>query len=349
MSRRMTAAVLYGKQDVRVEQVDIPRPAPDEVLVKVNVALTCGTDLKVWRQGFHARMIKPPAVFGHELAGVIAEVGDNVDQFRVGQRVVASNSAPCGECNFCHKDLENLCEGLLFNNGAYAEYIRIPGPIVRKNLLEIPKHLSFRDAALVEPLACVLRGLEESNVHRRDHVVIVGLGPIGQMFVRLAKLRGARVLALGRRRNQLDTALHMGADDVLDVTAVSDVVAAVRSMSPGGNGMDVAIEAVGSPVTWEWASGFVRKGGTVNFFGGCPSGSKVQFDTTLLHYSEITLKASFHHTPYYIRRALDTIASGDVSAVDLVTAEAPLRDLPEVFRHLEDRNGSGDLKTAILP
>jgi L-iditol 2-dehydrogenase len=265
----------------------------------------------------------------------------------VGQRVVASNSVPCGECNFCHKDLENLCERLLFNNGAYAEYIKIPGPIVRKNLLEIPKHLSFRDAALVEPLACVLRGLEESNVHRRDHVVIVGLGPIGMMFVRLAKLRGARVLALGRRRAQLDHALKMGADDVLDATTVSDVVAAVRSMSPGGNGMDVAIEAVGSPTTWEWASGFVRKGGTVNFFGGCPSGSKVQFDTTLLHYSEITLKASFHHTPYYIRRALDTIASGDVSAADLVTAEAPLERLPEIFRNMHNRNG--DLKTAILP
>jgi L-iditol 2-dehydrogenase len=292
-------------------------------------------------------MIKPPAVFGHELAGVITEVGDNVDHFRVGQRVVASNSAPCGECTFCHKDLENLCEKLLFNNGAYAQYIRIPGPIVRKNLLEIPKHLAFQDAAMVEPLACVLRGLEESNVHRRDHVAIVGLGPIGQMFVRLAKLRGARVLALGRRPSQLELAMRLGADDVLDVSKVTNVVDAVRSMSPGGNGVDVAIEAVGSPLTWEWASGFVRKGGTVNFFGGCPSGSTVQFDTTLLHYSEITLKASFHHTPYYIRRALDCIACGDLNAADLITAEAPLTQLPDVFHALQNRNG--DLKTAILP
>jgi len=347
VTKKMMAGVLYGKEDVRVEQVDIPRLAPDEVLVKVKVALTCGTDLKVWRQGFHARMITPPAVFGHELAGVIEAVGQEVDEFRVGQRVVASNSAPCGECHFCHKDLENLCEKLLFNNGAYAEYIKIPGAIVRKNLLEIPKHLSFRDAALVEPLACVLRGLEESNVHRRDHVVVVGMGPIGLMFIRLAKLRGARVLALGRRRSQLDQALAMGADDVLNVTEVADVVSAVRAMTPGGGGVDVAIEAVGTPTTWQWATGMVRKGGTVNFFGGCPSGSTVQLDTVLLHYSEITLKATFHHTPYYIRRALDCIATGDIGAVDLVTNEAPLSELPAVLRHLQNRNG--DLKTAILP
>ena len=347
MNKQMMAAVLYGKENVRVEQVDVPRPGRDEVLVKIAVALTCGTDLKVWRQGFHARMIQPPAVFGHELAGVIAEVGDAVDDFRPGQRVVAANSAPCNECHFCNKDLENLCEKLLFNNGAYAEYIRIPGPIVRKNLLEIPKHLSFQDAALLEPLACVLRGLEESNVHRRDNLVVVGVGPIGLMFVRLAKLRGARVLALGRRKSQLDKALRMGADDVLDVSHVSDVVSAVRALTPGGGGVDVAIEAVGSPVTWQWATGLVRKGGTVNFFGGCPSGTTVQLDTVLLHYSEITLKASFHHTPYYIRRALDCLACGDVSAQDLVTAEAPLSDLPNILRNMQNRNG--DLKTAILP
>src|SRR5258708_29807419 len=318
-SNKMMAAVLYGKENVRVEQIDIPTLAKDEVLVKVKAALTCGTDLKVWRQGFHARMITPPAVFGHELAGTIEAVGAEVDHFRVGQRVVASNSAPCGECHFCHKDLENLCENLLFNNGAYAQFIKIPGAIVRKNLLEIPKHLSFSDAALVEPLACVLRGLEESNVHRRDHVVVVGMGPIGLMFIRLAKLRGARVLALGRRQSQLDQALAMGADEVINVVETPDVIAAVRAHTPGNGGVDVAIEAVGKPQTWEWATGMVRKGGTVNFFGGCPSGSTVQFDTVLLHYSEITMKATFHHTPYYIRLALDPIPTAVLAPHTMIT------------------------------
>ncbi len=342
---KMMAAVLYGKENVRVEEIDVPQVGPDEVLVKIEAALTCGTDLKVYRQGFHARMIVPPSVFGHELAGYVYKVGEQVDQFEEGMRVVASNSAPCSNCLYCRKDLENLCEDLLFNNGAYAEYIRIPGRIVRKNLLEVPDHLSFQDAALVEPLACVMRGLEETRLHRRDSLVVIGLGPIGLMFVRLAKLRGASVIAIGKRRAQVQSALRMGADDVIAISETADPVAAVKHLSPGG--VDVAIEAVGNPTTWQWAANMVRRGGTVNFFGGCPSGSVVQLDTSLLHYSEITLRASFHHTPYYIRRALQTVACGDVRAEDMVTGEAPLRDLPAVFDHMMHRNG--DLKTAILP
>src|SRR5580698_10592306 len=123
----MTAAVLYGSEDLKVESVDIPRLAPDEALVRVMVALTCGTDLKVWKRGYHARMITPPAVFGHELAGDVVALGGEVNGgLCVGSRVVPANSAPCGSCFYCMKAQPNLCEDLLFNNGAYAEYIRIP-------------------------------------------------------------------------------------------------------------------------------------------------------------------------------------------------------------------------------
>jgi L-iditol 2-dehydrogenase len=195
----MQAAVLYGKEDVKVESVAIPKIGPLDVLVRVKAALTCGTDVKVFRRGYHARMIVPPAVFGHELAGDIVSVGDRVTKFKKGDRVVAGNSAPCGDCYFCTRDLENLCEDLLFNNGAYAEFIRIPGRIVQKNLYKIPAHVDYQDAALAEPLACVLRGLEESNVHSGDTVVVIGLGPIGLMFVRMAKVMGARVIAIARR------------------------------------------------------------------------------------------------------------------------------------------------------
>jgi len=275
----------------------------------------------------------------------VCQIGAEVADFEVGMRVVAANSAPCNDCLYCRKDLENLCERLLFNNGAYAQYMRIPGSIVRKNLLLIPDHIGYQDAALVEPLACVLRGLEETDVNRGDSLVVIGLGPIGLMFVRLAKLRGASVIAIGRHRSQLDAALRIGADEGIDAARQPDVVAAVKHLSPGG--VDVAIEAVGSPLTWQWATGMVRRGGTVNFFGGCPQGSRVEFDATVLHYSEITLKASFHHTPYYIRRALQSIACGDIRADELVTGEAPLRDLPLVLERMANRNG--DLKTAILP
>ena len=160
----MIAAVLYGKEDVKIEKVPIPRVGEGEVLIKVQVALTCGTDLKVYQRGYHARMIVPPALFGHELAGIIEEVGPNVKTFKKGMRVVALNSAPCGMCFYCSKHQENLCEDLLFNNGAYAEYIKVPRRIVEANMLAIPSNVSYEEAAMVEPLACVLRGLHEAKV-----------------------------------------------------------------------------------------------------------------------------------------------------------------------------------------
>jgi L-iditol 2-dehydrogenase len=343
----MTAAVLYGKEDLKIEEVAVPPIGPDEVLVRVRAALTCGTDIKVYRQGYHARMIEPPAIFGHELAGVVEKVGEDVRDFSKGMRVVAANSAPCGECRYCRRDRANLCERLLFNNGAYAEYIRIPGPIVRKNMLHIPDHIGFGDAALVEPLACVLRGLEETGLRAGDSVAVIGMGPIGLMFVRLAKLRGAHVVAIGKRSSQLSVARRIGADEVVDASKVGDLAAEVRGKTPEGAGADVAIEAVGTPQTWELAFNSLRRGGTVNGFGGCPSGSSVQLDTAMLHYSEITLKATFHHTPAYIRKALEIISRGEIRGGDFITGEAPLTRLPELFRHMANRNG--DLKTAIVP
>jgi L-iditol 2-dehydrogenase len=341
----MLAAVLYGKEHLRVEPVAVPPIQNGDILVRVKVALTCGTDVKVFRRGYHARMIVPPAVFGHELAGDVVAVGPEVTRFRPGQRVVSANSAPCQECFFCRRDLENLCEDLLFNNGAYAEYIRIPSRIVERNTYEIPPAVTYHDAALVEPLACVVRGLEETGVRSGDTVAVIGIGPIGLMFVKLAKLYGARVIAIGRRKTQIDRAAAMGADELISTDVTSDAVAAVRRLTP--RGADIAIEAVGQPETWHWAVDIVRRGGTVNFFGGCPSDSKVSLDTSLLHYSEITCKASFHHTPPYIRKALDFVSAGHVTAREFVNSEEPLTNLLAVMRHLMSHNGH--LKTAIIP
>src|SRR5580704_3952222 len=190
MDQTMNAAVLYGKEDVRLESVAVPSIGPGELLVRVRTALTCGTDVKVFQRGYHARMIVPPAVFGHELAGDVVAVGKDVTRFALGQRVVSANSAPCEACYFCQRGQQNLCEDLLFNNGAYAEYIRIPGRIVERNTYEIPPHVSYQDAALVEPLACVVRGLEETGIRPGDTLAVMGLGPIGTMFVRLGKVFG---------------------------------------------------------------------------------------------------------------------------------------------------------------
>ena len=347
MNGKMTAAVLYGKEDVKIEKVPIPRVEEGEVLIKVQVALTCGTDVKVYRRGYHARMIVPPALFGHELAGVIEEVGAGVRHFKKGDRVVALNSAPCGTCFYCKKHQENLCEDLLFNNGAYAEYIRIPRRIVQTNMLSIPDYVSYQDAAMVEPLACVLRGLHETGVEIGDTVAVIGGGPIGLMFVQVAHAIGCNVIAVVKRDSQVALAKRKGANDVVQITQVADPVEAVCKMSPAKRGPDVVIEAVGRPEAWEWAVNMVRKGGTVNFFGGCASGTKVALDTNRLHYSEVTLKATFHHTPETVRRAFALIAERKVKGSDYITGEAPLSRLHDVLRHMLNRNG--DIKTAIIP
>ena len=346
MKKQMLAAVLYGKEDVKIEQVAVPAIGPGDVLVRVKVALTCGTDVKVFRRGYHARMIMPPALFGHELAGDVVATGSAVTKFEVGQRVVAANSAPCGDCFYCKRDLENLCEDLLFNNGAYAEYIRIPGRIVDKNLYAVPEQVDYVDAALAEPLACVLRGIEESSVRKGDTVVVIGLGPIGLMFVRMLKVMGARVIAIARRQVQLDDAKRMGAAELISVVENDDVPGTVRGLTDG-RGADVVIEAVGKPEVWNLAIQLLRKGGTVNFFGGCPNETQVQLDTNLLHYSELTCKASFHHTPKLIQKALGAVTRGDIRARDFVVGEEPLHKIKEVLRYL--MNSSGRMKTAIIP
>jgi L-iditol 2-dehydrogenase len=344
---QMTAAVLYGKEDVKIEKVPIPRVGEGEVLIKVQVALTCGTDLKVYQRGYHARMIVPPALFGHELAGIIEEVGPNVKGFKKGMRVVALNSAPCGMCFYCSKHQENLCEDLLFNNGAYAEYIKVPRRIVEANMLAIPTNVSFEEAAMAEPLACVLRGLHETGVEIGDTVVVIGGGPIGLMFTQAAKLTGCNVISMVKRDSQVSAAKRLGADEVIQITKTDDPVGAVRALTPDRRGADVVVEAVGRPLAWEQSIDMVRKGGTVNFFGGCASGTKVSLDTNRLHYSEITLKATFHHTPESVRKAFALISERKIRSADYITGEAPLSRLHHVLQHMLNRNG--DIKTAIIP
>jgi L-iditol 2-dehydrogenase len=346
----MTAAVLYGKQDLRLERVAVPQAGAGELVVRVGAALTCGTDLKVYRRGYHAMMLKPPIPFGHEIAGVVSEVGDGVTAFHLGDRVVALNSAPCDACFFCLRGQQNLCEDLLFNNGAYAEYIRIPARIVKKNTLMVPDRVPLEYAALTEPLACVVRGLEESGAQAGDTMVVVGAGPIGLMFLHVAALAGVHVIAVVKRDDQIAAAKLFGATSVVKVGAVDDVVAATRALTPQHRGADVVIEAVATPATWEWGVDMVRKGGLVNFFGGPPSGTKVQLDTNRLHYGDITLKASFHHTPATCRTAFDLVTSGRFKCADYITGRAGLNEVPDLFARMASQNGaSRDIKTAVFP
>src|SRR6202162_3716349 len=260
----MMAPVLYGSEDLRLEKIDVPPLAADEVLLRVRLALTDGTDLKVWQRGYHAKMIQTPAVFGHEVVGEVAAVGKRVDsRWRLGLRVIAANSAPCLRCFHCRRGQENLCEDLLFNNGAYAEFMRIPGRIVTENMLEVPHSVDDASAAVVEPLACVLRGIHEMELRAGDTAAVIGCGPIGLKFVRMLSRRGVRVIALARRDAPLAGGRELGASATITVTEVSDVAGAVKDLTDERRGPDSVVEAAGNPAAWDLALSMVRRGGVV--------------------------------------------------------------------------------------
>jgi L-iditol 2-dehydrogenase len=347
----MLAAVLHGKEDLRMERIPSPHAAPGEVVLRVGAALTCGTDLKVYRRGYHAMMLKPPIVFGHELAGTIVDLGPGVTKFSLGDRILPMNSAPCDACFFCLRNQQNLCADLLFNNGAYAEYMRIPARIVEKNTFAIPAKLPFEHAALTEPLACVVHGLNQTNPQPGDTIAVLGAGPIGLMFIHVASLRGLRVIALVKRDDQVAAARLFEAAEVVQLSPDRDPVAELRALTPDGRGADIVIEAVATPATWEHAVAIVRKGGTVNFFGGPPSGTIVGLDTNRLHYGDITLKASFHHTPAACAAAFALIQSPSFKAANFITRTASLAEVPAVFARMMTRSADNltDIKTAILP
>jgi L-iditol 2-dehydrogenase len=351
------AAVLHGQEKIQIEEIAPPALKPGEVRIRIEAALTCGTDLKVFKRGYHAKMIVPPAVFGHELSGVISEIGLTPslshpmgeggrrpgEGWSVGDRVVVANSAPCGNCFHCDAGQENICDDLQFLNGAYAESIVLPARFVQKNLLRLKPETDFRDAALTEPLACVVQGMDDTKLRAGQHVLIIGAGPIGLMFVALARHIGCDVTVAGRRALRLEAAKKMGAARVIDIGDGADLVARIRAATK--THFDAVIEAVGRPETWEAAVHLVRKGGTVNFFGGCPGGTTITLDTTFIHYSDLTLLASFHHTPRAIRRSLEFIEAGVVRAADFVDGECPLTKLPELFKSMAAENHA--IKTLI--
>jgi L-iditol 2-dehydrogenase len=343
---KMRAARFYGPRDVRLEYVDVPRVEKGEVVVKVEVALTCGTDLKTFQRGHPVLLKHFPSPFGHEFAGVVTEVGAGVEGFRPGMRVVAANSAPCHQCFYCHVGETNLCENLDLLNGAYAEQIKIPPAIVRQNLLVVPDRLSCKEAAFCEPLACVLHGLDAVGLRAGDHVAILGAGSIGLLLVQICKHAGARVILISRSTSKIELARKLGADVVIDLENVRSKPEIIRQLTAHGQGVELAIEAVGRPELWELAVTLTRKGGNAILFGGCEPGTSVTLETKALHYGERKLIGVFHHTPNAIRRALELIASRQLQLDPLITDELPLPALGTAFQRMES---SGALKVAIYP
>jgi L-iditol 2-dehydrogenase len=343
---KMNAALLYGVKDLRVGDIDMPQVGLGEILVKVKAATTCGTDLKILQRGYVSGVIEYPTVFGHEWAGVVAEVGEGVSWPKKGARIRAGNSSPCLRCKMCQKGDYNLCEDMMWLWGAYAEYIKVPARIVTLNTQEIPPHVPYREAAVAEPLACALHGIEKAMVKPGDSIAIIGAGPIGLLHLQLAKRLGAeKVIVSDLVDERLEVAQRLGAEEAVNAQN-EDVVRRVKEFTDGYGG-DVIIEAIGLPATWEQALKMVRKGGTVLEFGGCPPGTEITIKTELLHYGQVTLLGTFHATPVHFRKALNLISSGAVKAKPLITRTMRLQKIKDAFELLT--TSKKDLKIAILP
>jgi len=338
--------MLYGVKDLRVENVDIPEIGHGELLVKVKAATTCGTDLKIYQRGYVSGVIKLPTVFGHEWAGDVVEVGKGVSYFQRGMRVRAGNSSPCLRCYMCQKGKFNLCEDMMWLWGAYAEYIKVPQRIVMLNTQMIPDHVSYEEAAVTEPLACVLHGVEQAGVSLGDSVAIIGAGPIGLLHLLTVKKMGAgKVIISDKIDERLQLAQELGADETINVKQ-EDTIERTKKLT-SGYGADVVIEAIGTPATWEQALKMVRKGGTVLEFGGCPPGTEIKVSTEQLHYGETTIMGAFHTTPAHFKKALNLIASGTIKVKPLITRRMKLDDIQQALQTLAA--SKTDVKIAVLP
>lgn len=342
----MKAAMYFGSNDVRIQNIDIPSISDDEALVRVEAALTCGTDLKAFRQGHPVLLGNHyPAPFGHELSGTIMEVGKKIDRFSPGMRVVVANSAPCDQCYFCQRGQNNLCDHLNLLNGAYAEYIRVPRQIVKHNMYEIPPRLSFQSAALTEPLACAVHAFDRLGIKKDDQVVILGCGVMGLLFSAIAVHHGAKIFAVGRDTVKLAKAKQLGVFKTINVKENRDPVSTVRNATIEARGADIVVEVVGKPDAWDQAFKMTRKGGKVCFFAGCAPNSTFSVDTHRIHYEEVSVMGIFHHTPVYFQKALDYLEQGIVKPELFITQELALENIGAFYANAN----STPFKAVIRP
>jgi L-iditol 2-dehydrogenase len=336
-SAAMRALILHGPDDVRLEEVPVPQPGPGEVVLQVTRALTCATDAKMLRQGHHPALPPPPAPLGHEACGVVVAIGDGVDGVGEGDTVVVANSAPCGECPPCRRGRPSLCESIVYLSGAFAEYLRVPARIVQRNMLPLPDGLDPARAAMVEPLACAVRGVERIEAGRGDEVVVLGGGVQGTLITGLLAARGCAVTLCDPHAERRDRALRFGAVRAVDAPRDAAAIDEVRAAHGEGRGPDAVVEAVGRPDAWEAAVAIARPGGEVLLYGGCAPGSTVTLPTFPLHYGELAIRGTYHHTPEAVREALAHLATGDAPYDDLIGDEITLDQVPGVLRA-----GSGD-------
>jgi L-iditol 2-dehydrogenase len=325
----------HAPGDVRVEDAPQPSPGPDEVKLRVANCSTCGTDVKIFRFGHHH--IVPPRVMGHEIAGEIVEVGPQVSGWRVGERVQVIAAIPCGRCADCAAGRMTVCpnqESMGYHyDGGFAEYLIVPAKVLAVDgLNRIPAGVTFAEASLAEPLACVLNGQTLARVGPGDDVVVIGSGPIGCLHVRLARARGAsRVVLVDLNATRLRLAADLVAPDAALVGSEVDVVDEIAKRTDG-RGVDVVIVAAASGRAQEQAVQLAARQGRISLFGGLPKDDPViALDANQVHYRELTVVGANGSSPAHNAQALELIAGGAVPVADLITHRLPLERTLEAF------------------
>jgi len=349
MTAEMKAAVLAGRQQIEIQTLPIPEVTAGSILLKILACGVCGSDIRIFNNG-HSR-VAYPAITGHEIAAEVVEVGAGVTGFKVGDRLSLGADVPCGQCEWCQNGLGNCCEqnfaiGHQFPGG-FAQYCLLsPITVQYGPLRAVPDGVDMELAALAEPLACCINGLERVNFAPGRSAVILGAGPIGIMLAQAARAFGSPLVILSDiDPERLRMARVSGADCYLNATG-DELVSQVMDTT-GGRGADVVFTACPSPDAQEDALRIVGTRGAINLFGGLPGSARpIQFLSNLIHYKEITLTGSHGSTPRQHALAVDLIASGRINLSGLITHHFPLDDIRQAFQTVEDRHG---LKVMILP
>lgn len=347
----MKAAIYSGLNQITVQQVPDPVIAdPYEVILKVHTCSVCGSDLRIFHHG--NPRVKPPQVIGHEVAGEVVALGKDVKHLKVGDRVAVGADVPCGECHWCREGLGNNCQinyaiGYQFHGG-YAELMPLNATTVRFGpVRKIPDGLSYEVAAIAEPLACVINGLEMSYIKLGDTVTVIGAGPAGIMMMKLARSFGAsRVIGVQRSRGRIPEALRLSGADHIVCSQDGDPVEMVRELT-GGEGSDVVITANSSVDTHLQSLKMARQRGRINYFGGLPAGTpNVEMPTNLIHYKELLVTGSHGSVPRQHRIALDLLARRVIDGKALITHRFPLDEIETAFATAEGHSG---LKVVVSP
>ncbi len=341
--RLMRAAFLLAPRQLEMREVERPTAPHGGLLVRVRAALTDGTDLKAYRRG-HPQM-RMPTRFGHEFSGDVVAAGGGVSEFAVDEAIMSVHSAACGACFWCACGQEELCSSVMSTKilGAYADYVAIPQHIVRRHVFRKPASLSYISAAFLEPLSCVLHSLSLLAPKTKSCIAILGDGGFGLLHALVARVRGHTPVLVGRREARMNLARRLGVAHVLHA---GEGVSARIGMLTDGRGADAVIECTGTVEAWEQAPEYVRRGGTVSFFGGLPEATRVAFTAARMHYDELRFVSPFHYTTAAVREARDLLVCGLVDVEQLISQRFSLADISNAFVELDRGNG---IKYAIEP